>query len=150
MVHPVRSVGETPLAVQCLILDAPLAVRWRLARLGRIYIPWNAVPWVLALLDRCDVAPCAGPGRSAVYALRPPDEALGIALRATEQPETRPVEQWQPWPARKPFADEVDRWWPSHELPPIEHEAPPDGPPVRPVPEFPLYPVRGGLLSVWA
>ena len=61
-----------------------------------------------------------------------------------------PVERWQAWPARKPFADEVYRWWPSQEPPPIQHEPQPQGLPIRPVPEFPLYPAHAGLLCVWA
>ena len=153
MVHPVRSVGETPFAVQYCLLDAPLAVRWRLAQLGRIYIPWHRLAFVLALLERATGAvrvpgapmPCAfttGPP-----CCGPPGYASPMARRSEHLP---PVERWQAWPARKPFADEVYRWWPSQEPPPIQHEPQPQGLPIRPVPEFPLYPAHAGLLCVWA
>ena len=153
MVHPVRSVGETPFAVQYLLLDAPLAVRWRLAQLDRIYIPWHRLAFVLGLWERAGGAmradrtalpfapttgspSCGSPGQTSVTARR--SEYLSS------------VERWQPWPARKPFADEVYRWWPSQEPPPIKHEPLPEGLPIRPVPEFPLWPAHAGLLCVWA
>jgi len=56
---------------------------------------------------------------------------------------------WHPWPAHMPFADEVDRWWPSEEYPPL---APPpvveDALPDRP-PAVVLWPAAGGLLDTW-
>lgn len=149
MIHPVRSVGETSLAVQCMVLDAPLAVRWRLARLGRIYISDQQLAVLLPLLGKAWAARCAWLGSGLL-------RALAVASSAASTPACRcqdplpTVESWQAWPARRPFADDVDRWWPSQELPPIEHEPSPEGLSIRPVPEFPLYPIRGGLLSVWA
>ena len=152
MVHPVRSVGETPFAVQYLLLDAPLAVRWRLAQLGRIFIPWHRLAFVFALLERAAGVRVAGSSLPCMPAtgLPPcgwPELTSAIARRAEQLP---PVERWQAWPARKPFADEVDRWWPSQEPPPIKHEPQPQGLPIRPVPEFPLFPAHAGLFNVWA
>jgi hypothetical protein len=153
MVHPVRSVGEEPFAVQYLLLDAPLAVRWRLARLGRIYVSWHCLALVLALLERAPGAvrvagsalPC-GPTTGP-----PPCDLPELTCAITRRSgHLSPVERWQAWPARKPFADEVDRWWPSQEPPPIQHEPQPQGLPIRPVPEFPLYPAHAGLFNVFA
>ena len=146
MVHPVRSVGEASLAVQYVVLDAPLAVRWRLALIGRTCLSSQQLAALVALYDEVYAAPCAQVG-SAVLRAAEADNTGRLRFRQTG---LAPLESWQAWPARGPFADEVDRWWPSEELPPIEHEPLPEGVPIRPVPEFPLYPVRGGLLSVWA
>jgi hypothetical protein len=149
MIHPVRSVGETSLAVQCMVLDAPLAVRWRLARLGRIFISDQQLAALIPLLDGTWAARCAWVGGGVLRALAATGSAATLARCQPGDP-LPAVDSWQAWPARRPFADDVDRWWPSEELPPIEHEPPSEGPAIRPVPEFPLYPVRGGLLSVWA
>jgi len=29
------------------------------------------------------------------------------------------LDPWQPWPAQPPFAQDVSRWWPSDEYPPL-------------------------------
>lgn len=149
MVHPVRSVGEGPSAVHYLVLDAPLGLRWRLAGLGRICISWHRLARVLAMLDRGWVDACADHVRTAWPVCQPtgPPHLSPVCI---SRDSLISVDRWQPWPARAPFADETDRWWPSHELPPIPQPPEPPGDAIRPVPEFPLYPAHAGLLNVLA
>ena len=39
------------------------------------------------------------------------------------QRDVQSCEGWHPWPAHPPFADEVTRWWPSDEKPPLTRES---------------------------
>ena len=58
-----------------------------------------------------------------------------------------PVDEWRPWPAHAPFADEIDRWWPGNEWPPRE----PSIVIVHQIPEWPVEVIDwravGGLLD---
>jgi len=149
LIHPVRPVGGAPLLVQYSALTAPLFVRLQLARLGRLYIPWHRLSLYLALLDRSD------PSKPATLATRrtfnvPAAAASGtLTGLAADRQEPFPIEPWQPWPAREPFADEIMRWWPSDEAPPdmptvVLEQGPADRPP-----QFVLWPAYGGLLDTW-
>ena len=90
MIPPVRPVGAGEWAGHPLALIAPLHVYCWSAKSLRVESPW--LQWLAA--------------------------TEGSARTASVDGRVGAVGEWRPWPAHAAFADEVERWWPSDELPP--------------------------------
>ncbi|HSW45585.1 MAG TPA: hypothetical protein VLM89_08440 [Phycisphaerae bacterium] len=121
-----------------------------MTRLGRLYISTHRLALVLAMLEGAYHAPGSLGRRGVGCALSEVGSLTESAFIPVCGDDLTSLEAWAPWPARKPFADEVYRWWPSRELPPVRQEAAPPGNTIRPIPELPLFPAHAGLLNVWA
>jgi hypothetical protein len=69
--------------------------------------------------------------------------------KSFSSPPLEPADIWEPWPAREPYADEITRWWPSDEYPPLQpsivyEDRIPDRPPVI------AMHALGGLVDAYA
>lgn len=149
MIQPIRAVGSCVpgippsgccrfrLSLACVMQFRNLNAIWaehriRMALPNRLAAPLGDV--LQARLLCGDFAPRAGAAR-------------GVAETRPPRPET--VDLWQPWPAHPPFADEVRRWWPSDELPPLPPVAA-GTPQSQQTPIIIQWADRGGLIDFWA
>jgi len=140
MIHPVKTVGETPWTAHHIVLHVPQHTRSYRAGPSRTLIARCALPlaWSEAYPTRL---------QQLRHALSWPQAVKGVCMSA---PGSAATDFWQPWPAHEPFADEILRWWPSQEYPPLEptpviEDKQPDR-----IPDFVLWPAYGGLLDTWA
>jgi hypothetical protein len=137
MIPPIQDVTTAPPLISYAICCAP----WRGRRRRCWWIPtqWVQEPVPLWLLTQ--------------WALMHSEQARsiqeltagGYALPArTSEPQP-----WTPWPAHPPFADEIERWWPSAEYPPLAPTPVIEDTQPDPLPAVILWPAAGGLLDTW-
>ena len=137
MVHPVQPVGlapaggvqsHWPTSLRCLCQDVGIRHFYASHLPLGLRLHWLNLETALPLAFK-------------------PVEQLTPYQSASQQP--RPTETWEPWPEHPAFIDEIRRWWPSNELPPIQPPTPiEDHHPDIPAPVI-YRQDTGGLLNFW-